>query len=267
MGKRKYFVQRPNHSQKNLEAVWSLELHSPTCGFFLFKFSLEDDCELILQNSWTIRGQPLILQQWHLGMCLACEMFKSFPIWIHFPKLPIQYFGEDTLSIITNMLGAPLFINKATTSRSQFSFARVYVKIDSNYSFPSVLTLMKEDVSSFNQKVEYEWKPAICATCHFFDHVASTCPCHIEWQPTASTIVEPQQQDSTAQPPTDSHMKKSNTIGAESHEVDTYVASAPPPPPHATSLSALPLVEPSLPSPTPFTELLHAEMAGNPAPI
>lgn len=157
-----------------------LEIHSLVEGFFLFKFSSENDYQHILQNSWTIGGRPLILWQWHLGMLPAREMLKPVPNWVLFCELPIQYFGEDNQSIIISTLGVPLFIDKTTISRSQPPFARVYIEIDSTFSFPSVLILIKEDDSSFYQKVEYEWKLSICTTCHYFDYVAATCSCHLE---------------------------------------------------------------------------------------
>lgn len=41
---------------------------------------------------------------------------------------------------------------------------------------------MGGDGFSFNQKVDYEWKPKICSKCGSYDHVDSSCPIRQEWQ-------------------------------------------------------------------------------------
>lgn len=53
------------------------------------------------------------------------------------------------------------------------------VEIDSTFTFSTSVALMRYDESSFNQKVDDEWKPNICSKCGWF-HEGSFWPAHQE---------------------------------------------------------------------------------------
>lgn len=69
---------------------------------------------------------------------------------------PIQNFEDESLSMLASTLKIPPFADRTTVNRSQLAVARVYLKIDYTSIFPTSIMLMRENESSFNQKVDNE---------------------------------------------------------------------------------------------------------------
>lgn len=128
-----YFGWFQNIPKKLWKLSQIFEMQSLADDFFFFKFSFEEDFESILHSSWTIGGRPLIHRKRHPGICPTHEMLKSVPIWIRFQELPIQYFEDESLLMLTRSLGIPIFVDRATMNRTQLAFAWVYLEIDHTF--------------------------------------------------------------------------------------------------------------------------------------
>lgn len=76
-----------------------------------------------------------------------------------FPALPWEFWGTDNLSIISSILGKPLFSDQCTKNRTRLAYARVIVEMEMGGEYPDQITLEDGNGVQFNQKVYYELKP------------------------------------------------------------------------------------------------------------
>lgn len=88
------------------------------------------------------------------------ELFKvtmdSLPVWVSLPNLSFNLWNKETLSIIYNVLGKPLFSDTYTMTKERLSFARVCVEIDARKALKDYINVYLEDDTSFVQKVVYD---------------------------------------------------------------------------------------------------------------
>ena len=59
-------------------------------------------------------------------MGLDRDLLSTVPIWIRFPSLDFKLWSKSIIRGIANMMGTPLFKDKATTTGERISYARVF---------------------------------------------------------------------------------------------------------------------------------------------
>lgn len=73
---------------------------------------------------------PLVIKKWSSNFDFHDEVLRVILVWFRLPRLPLHYWGEESLSRITSVLGVPLLADECTTSQLRLSYARVLVEID-----------------------------------------------------------------------------------------------------------------------------------------
>lgn len=107
-------------------------------GFYMLKFSLQEDRDKVLElGPWNIFNKPFILTMWSTGCKFDKEGISSVPIWAKLTKLPKELLTNTAISRISNVIGKPLFMDEATTTRSRISFARMCIEVHVNDNFPT----------------------------------------------------------------------------------------------------------------------------------
>lgn len=91
-----------NFLKKELSKVrqWKgrMELISIGRGFYSIKCSSNEVRSVILaQGPWFILGSLLWCQPWRPGFKASNAQVKQFPVWLHFPEMPIELFEQDVL--------------------------------------------------------------------------------------------------------------------------------------------------------------------------
>ncbi|XP_021835842.2 uncharacterized protein [Spinacia oleracea] len=140
-------------------------------GYFVLKFgSVEDKDAVLFAGPHFFYGKPTILKQWSPSFHFHEEVLKVIPLWIKFPNLPLNCWGEDSLSRLSSVVGVPLYADECTSQQLRISFARVLVEVDVTRPLPSSITVADPSGQEFEQAIEYEWKPEYCKKCCMVGH-------------------------------------------------------------------------------------------------
>ncbi|CAN0899242.1 hypothetical protein LINGRAHAP2_LOCUS20165 [Linum grandiflorum] len=92
-------------------------------------------------------------------------------VWIHFPRLPYQYYYHDVLIGLGNLVGKTVRPDLRTQNSVRGKFARIAVKVNLSESLPKGVF-----VAGILQVVEYENLPSFCKGCGRFGHELEECP-------------------------------------------------------------------------------------------
>ncbi|OMP00911.1 reverse transcriptase [Corchorus capsularis] len=143
-----------------------LELIDLGEGFFVAKFSLEEDLQFALaEGPWVIFGHYLTVRRWRPDFRPSEAVINSTAAWIRFPELPTEYFDERFLLALGNTIGRAIKVDKTTHFAFRGKFARVCVEIDLNKKL--VPNVMVDDRWT---RVEYEGLPLFCFHCGYIEH-------------------------------------------------------------------------------------------------
>ncbi|XP_060210428.1 uncharacterized protein LOC132637341 [Lycium barbarum] len=92
------------------------------------------------------------------------------PLWVTFPKLPMQYWHGESLSRIASHIGTPIVADECTSKKTRISYARMLIEVNVTKPLPEVISIMDPDGSKLIQEVEYDWKPEFCPACLVAGH-------------------------------------------------------------------------------------------------
>ncbi|PKU79522.1 RNA exonuclease 1 [Dendrobium catenatum] len=161
----------------------SMSLLSLADGFFLLKFSTEEDLEMILSGGpWFIRGKPFILQRWSPKFKPKRDEDAPIPVWIKIVDFPLALWTPTSISKISSYIGIPISVDSLTANRSRLTFARVCVLISKDSILPEEIPIEIEG-EDLTLKVLYDWKPGKCEGCGSLIHPFSLCPKNPNPQP------------------------------------------------------------------------------------
>ena len=127
--------------------------------------------EILFSGPYTINNRPIILKQWCPEFDFGNEFLTEIPLWVNFPKLPLNYWGVGSLSRIASAIGVPIFADECTTKQTRISYARMLVEVNVTKSIPQKIAVMDPNGKTFLQDVVLEWRPQYCDKCQKLGHV------------------------------------------------------------------------------------------------
>lgn len=85
---------------RRLQTMWRIKspfmLIDLPCDFFIVRFtSKEEYCKALLTGPWMIDDHYLHVQQWKPNFIAEEAIITHLPVWIRFPKLPVEYFSAQ----------------------------------------------------------------------------------------------------------------------------------------------------------------------------
>ena len=92
------------------------------------------------------------------------------PIWIKLNNLPLNCWGEKSLSRIGSLLGVPLYADECTSKTLRVSYARILIEMDVTKTMPKEVKIADPNGNVFSQKVSYDWIPPYCKKCQSMGH-------------------------------------------------------------------------------------------------
>lgn len=144
----------------------------------LIQFQLEIDyLRLYSRMVWYIRGISMRIFKWSPFFRVDKES-SIVPIWITFPRLPIQFFHKTALFPIARLLGHPLRLDDATLKLKRPSVARVQIEFDVLLDKPDKIWIQMGSTEGYWQPVEYENVPPYCRHCWHLGHAEDLCHVH-----------------------------------------------------------------------------------------
>lgn len=145
-------------------------------GVFLVRFTNVDDRENVVEEGVKMFDRkPIVVKPWKADCDVTKDKVYRIPIWIRLVGLDVKYCGKNALTKIASLNGTPLKADKATTNRVRMIYARVLVGIPLNQEYPTGVMFENKYGRIVEQKVEYEWKPVLCAKCKNFGHDIMNC--------------------------------------------------------------------------------------------
>ncbi|KAK1307939.1 hypothetical protein QJS10_CPA09g00575 [Acorus calamus] len=175
IGKRPYYKPFVDFLHRTWKPKGSLEILMREGGFFIAKFSQEEDLRTVIEGGpWLMSGRPIVLRQWTKDIRMEIERLESIPIWVRFPSLPLHMWGQRMLSKLASAIGTPLYSDMATAERSRIIYARVCIEVSAKTILPDFIRVRDGEELRIVQ-VEYEWKPIPCKACCTFGHTDAQC--------------------------------------------------------------------------------------------
>ncbi|XP_020691497.1 putative uncharacterized protein DDB_G0290521 [Dendrobium catenatum] len=165
---------------KAMQNLWPLKgsttLLSLADGFFLLKFSMVEDLEMVLSGGpWFLLGKPFILQRWSPRFKPKRDEDAPIPIWIKIVDFPLVLWTPTGISKISSYIGIPISVDALTANRTRLTYARVCVLITKDSALPDEIPL-EIDGEDLVLNVIYDWKPEKCEGCGSIIHPYSLCP-------------------------------------------------------------------------------------------
>ncbi|XP_050233139.1 uncharacterized protein LOC126681636 [Mercurialis annua] len=108
-------------------------------------------------------------------MTFKMDEFLSIPIWVHFPRLPWEFWSNSMLGKIASMCGRPMHTDQCTRHQTRLAYARVLGEMEIFGEFPNEVILEDENGETFIQEVVYEWMPSGCSNCKVMGHTDFSC--------------------------------------------------------------------------------------------
>ena len=134
----------------NWSKVDKLDVFLHEEGYYIIKFkSLNDMNEVLYSGPYTISNRPIILKQWSPDFDFGNEFLTEIPLWINFPKLPLNCWGAGSLSRIASAIGVPIFADECTTKQTRISYARMLIEVNVTKSIPQKRTVMDPNGRTF----------------------------------------------------------------------------------------------------------------------
>lgn len=86
------------------------------------------------------------------------------PVWVRFSGLHIKYWGK-----IAGLVEIPLRADRVTSNNEHMIYARVLVEFSMDKVYLAGVMFKNEQGCIVEQRVNYEWKPAMCTHCKTLD--------------------------------------------------------------------------------------------------
>lgn len=151
----------------------------------MFQFTSAEDCIKILESGpWYILGKPLLIKKWDPRSKPKRVNLHSVTIFFKLSGLDLKFWDNEGLEAIGSYLGVPLYVDGPTATGSRLTFACICVEITPFIPLPDFITIETND-SSYDQLIEYDWKPDPCIQCQTLDHSPSSDLLTIHYSPSS----------------------------------------------------------------------------------
>ncbi|XP_070001910.1 uncharacterized protein [Nicotiana sylvestris] len=139
-------------------------------GYFTILMHIVEEGDEVLMNvPYIMNNRPVILKAWAERFDFNEEVLKTIPLWVKFPKLPLNYWSNKALSKIRSGLGKPLYADACITVADRISYARILIEMDITRTLPRTLPrtikLIDPNGKVIEQMVQYDWKLQYYQTC------------------------------------------------------------------------------------------------------
>ncbi|CAI0540349.1 unnamed protein product, partial [Linum tenue] len=155
-------------------------------GCFLVKFRDQRDYQLAAEGGpWLMGDTYLTVHWWYKEFNLWKATVKSAIVWVQLPYLPIEFFNAEAVTMIAELIGTPIRVDRATEIGARGNYARVSVEVDLTKPL-----LGKYKVEGITYLIQYEGLDDICGECGLYGNHIEKCHCCIMEEQPPSPIPE-----------------------------------------------------------------------------
>ncbi|XP_019264955.1 PREDICTED: uncharacterized protein LOC109242565 [Nicotiana attenuata] len=131
---------------------------------------MDDMQEILFAGPYIINNRLIILKQWTTDFDFEKEFPTEIPLWIRFPKLPLNCWDVNSLSRIASSIGTPMYADECTAKQLRVSYARMLMVVDMTKPLKDEITVEDSNGRTFLQPINYDWKPKFRETCQVIGH-------------------------------------------------------------------------------------------------
>lgn len=141
-------------------------------GFYSLKcMTAEEKDNILVGGPWFLLGHLLWVQPWSPRFQPSASQIRQFPIWIHLPELPMEFFRREVLQKIGNGVGETLKVDSHSVDGGKRRYAAICTLVKEHKMLPK-----KIYIGSHVQALLYVEGPWWCTTCNHVGHMEKTCP-------------------------------------------------------------------------------------------
>ncbi|RYQ91692.1 hypothetical protein Ahy_B09g097685 isoform B [Arachis hypogaea] len=154
------------------EKQGSIEVIDIGNDFFIVKFFSQEDLDFVLTGGpWRIFDHYLTIRPWKPNFNPVEATIDTIGAWVRLPGLAIEYYDEEMLKKIGNVIGQTMKVDVNTTDKTREKFARLCVQL--NLTAPLVA---QYSIKGVKYGVEYEGLYNICFAYGMVGHEQNDCP-------------------------------------------------------------------------------------------
>ncbi|CAI0552044.1 unnamed protein product [Linum tenue] len=143
-------------------------------GCFLVRFRSQKDYEFSCsEGPWLLGDTYLTVFRWYKGFNPWKVEVKSTTVWVQLPDLPMEFFNAEAVTIIAQLIGRPVRVDRATELGARGNYARVCVEVDLSRPL-----LSQYKVEGVTYLIQYEGLEDICGECGMYGSKTTSCKCH-----------------------------------------------------------------------------------------
>ena len=120
-------------------------------------------------------SKPFVIKLWNENMEMNVEAIQSLPLWVQFPVLDIRYWGSDSLSKLSSIIGIPIKTDKDTKNKEYLHYTRMLIEVPMEGPFPETIEFINDYGIVVKQKIKFKWKPIKCNQYQLFGHEGKEC--------------------------------------------------------------------------------------------
>ena len=155
--------------------------------FFLIKFELQSDLEVVLKEGpWFVGQHFLAIRKWEPEFKAEEASLSFVAVWIRLFELPIEFYDPIILKKIGRAIGLVLHIDTHTANGARGHFARLCVQV--NLDQPLINSVRN---GKMVQPVQYEGISMLCFAYGRLGHRKGNCPTLIRSTDGANTNPSP----------------------------------------------------------------------------
>nr|XP_016506018.1 PREDICTED: uncharacterized protein LOC107823827 [Nicotiana tabacum] len=161
--------------ERYIASVWNFvskpKVYFHNDGYFVVRFnSIKDRDEVLYSGPHMLNNKPIIVKVWSGDFDFNKEVLQTIAVWVKYPNLPLNYWGNRALSRISSGLGVPLYADTCTTQVDRVSYARVLVEMDVTKELPKSIKVTDPNGREFVQEVAYDLVSEFCIKCMQVGH-------------------------------------------------------------------------------------------------
>ncbi|KAK9986529.1 hypothetical protein SO802_031480 [Lithocarpus litseifolius] len=151
-GRKTGFTFIQNKPQQLWKPIGRLDCVDLENEFFLTRFSLKEDLEVVLRRCpWFIGEHFLSIRPWEPFLNPEVANVLLIAVWVRLHALPIELYEAEVLKQIGEAIGKVLRIDTHTTMEAQGKYDKLCIQVDVNKPFINTVLIGK-----FEQAVVYE---------------------------------------------------------------------------------------------------------------
>lgn len=133
------------------------ELYLHEKGYFTVKFqSIKDTREVLYAGPYTINYRSLNIKPSTPDFDLMKNSPQEIFLWLKLSKLPMNYWGINSLNQIASSISSPVYADEYTTKQMSVSFTCMFGEVNVTKPFPNKIKMLDPNEKSFMQPVTYE---------------------------------------------------------------------------------------------------------------